>query len=85
VKRKQGFGVPLEYWFRGALSDFARDNLSPAELQHLDVIQTASVSQLLEEHRCGRRDNSALIWNLLNLVFWRRAAERKPATAVEAV
>src|SRR5262245_49397 len=76
-KPKQGFGVPFEFWFRGSLSAFAQEHLSSSEFEDLDMFDTKTLARLLKDHASGRRDNSPLIWNLLNLVYWQRAFDNR--------
>jgi asparagine synthase (glutamine-hydrolysing) len=72
-RRKSGFGVPLCEWFRGvgpaasllqevASSDTLAGLLAPTEL-----------ARIIAEHRSGQRDNSDLLWGVLNLGLWRQA------------
>jgi asparagine synthase (glutamine-hydrolysing) len=77
-KPKQGFGVPFEFWFRGSLSAFAQEHLSSPELEGLDMFDIKALTRLLIDHASGRRDNSPLIWNLLNLVYWKQTFARRP-------
>jgi asparagine synthase (glutamine-hydrolysing) len=67
---KQGFGVPLERWFRQDLREFASDLLLGTRFRQRGVIQPAFVKQLLDDHVSGRRAGHYLIWNLLMLESW---------------
>ena len=69
---KMGFGVPLDYWFRGELKEMAYDLLlSQRAIQrgyfHRDVVQ-----QLLDEHVSQTRAWHYQLWNLLMLELWHR-------------
>lgn len=71
-RRKSGFGVPLERWFReadglGALIQGLADR--PAA----DVFDRPALQRLVNEHRSGRHDYSEALWTALNLVLWREA------------
>ncbi len=71
-RRKSGFGVPLDRWFR------ANDGLG-ARLLDLpdhpaaDVFDRKVLRTLVAEHRSGRADHSDLLWAALNLCMWREA------------
>lgn len=80
-KPKQGFGVPLEFWFRGSLASFAEENLKASELDQFGLFQRKAVQKLLQDHQAGTRDNSKLLWNLLNLVYWRRSLHQASRAA----
>lgn len=72
TKKKQGFGVPLEKWFRGELKDFAYENLLSKDASERGYFQMKQVRYLLDEHQSGNRDNSHYIWTLLFLELWHR-------------
>jgi asparagine synthase (glutamine-hydrolysing) len=71
-RRKMGFGVPLEHWFRHELRDFTRDILlAPASLNR-GYFRPEAVRQLVDDHQEGRFDHSARLWALLVLELWQQ-------------
>ena len=81
-RKKQGFNVPKARWFRGGLREFAFDNLSPQQVQRMELFRPEGVSRLLDDHVAGRRDNSHQIWGLLCLsLWWQQFIECKEARA----
>jgi asparagine synthase (glutamine-hydrolysing) len=62
---KQGFGVPLTEWFRGALGDFARSELD-AFCRDADILDRREVEATL------RRGDAWGAWYLLVLALWHR-------------
>jgi asparagine synthase (glutamine-hydrolysing) len=71
-RRKRGFGVPLDRWFREDLDAYATAMLGAgARLRaHLDGLE---VDRLLSEHRAGARNHGHTLWTLLTLeLFLRR-------------
>jgi asparagine synthase (glutamine-hydrolysing) len=71
-RKKMGFGVPLDRWFRGELKEMAFDTLlSPAALQR-GYFKRKSIERLLNEHVTLRADHSYRIWALLFLELWHR-------------
>ncbi|KGN34566.1 asparagine synthase [Knoellia sinensis KCTC 19936] len=71
-RRKAGFPVPLETWFRGGLRDMAHDLiLGPNSFCSAHLDQTA-VRGVLHRHSAGKSDESVRIWTLLSLEVWAR-------------
>ncbi|MGB6041570.1 MAG: asparagine synthase (glutamine-hydrolyzing) [Pirellulales bacterium] len=71
-RRKMGFGVPLDHWFRHELKDFSRDLLTDDTARNRGYFRPEIVSQLLNEHAEARRDHSDRLWALLVLELWHR-------------
>jgi asparagine synthase (glutamine-hydrolysing) len=71
-RRKHGFGVPLDRWFREDLDGYARSMLGRgARVRRL--LRGQELDELLAEHRSGRRAHGHALWTLLTLeVFLRR-------------
>ena len=69
-RKKMGFGVPLNHWFRTSLKDFLTDHLLSARSRQRGITSPEFVGRLIEEHRTGRRDNSQWLWTLLMLELW---------------
>jgi asparagine synthase (glutamine-hydrolysing) len=69
-RRKVGFRVPLDVWFRTGLRDFAADTLlDPASFTN-QMFDPAVVRRLVESHLSGRRDEQLRLWPLLCLEVW---------------
>lgn len=69
-RKKMGFGVPLNHWFRGSLKDFAAETLLSSRSLGRRYFQSGFVRQLLNEHSVGKKDHAYKIWNLLILEIW---------------
>jgi asparagine synthase (glutamine-hydrolysing) len=80
-RRKVGFRVPMDTWFRGGLEDMAWDVLSAADSLASTLMDRGAVLRLLERHRSGVADEEARIWPLLSLEVWHRTFFRGPAPA----
>ena len=72
-RRKRGFGVPLDRWFRTSLRSFARSRLDGPGSRVRQHLHGEAVTALLDEHDRGT-NHGHTIWTLLTLeVFLRHA------------
>jgi asparagine synthase (glutamine-hydrolysing) len=71
-KRKHGFSVPTDRWFRGELREFAEDVLQDGATRRHGYFDPAAVTRLLREHRSGRHVWDTPLWVLLNFELWHR-------------
>jgi asparagine synthase (glutamine-hydrolysing) len=69
-RRKVGFRVPLDAWFRDGLEAFAWDSLTSQASFASTVFDRTMVRQLLERHRSGLVNEETRIWTLLCLEVW---------------
>ena len=90
-RRKQGFGVPLDVWFRGDLRGLFHDVLLSARARQRGYFDACFVDRLVREHLAGSRDHTLRLWQLLVFELWHRryldaasasASGRPPAAAV---
>ena len=72
-KKKQGFAIPGESWFRSTLQDHAKERLLDPKALGRGYFDRRVVEQVLTYHAQGQRDFSAWIWCLLVLEEWHRA------------
>lgn len=68
LRRKQGFSLPLDAWFKGGWGDFVRDVLQGADTR---LFSQAALQDLLEGQRNGR-SNTARLFSLTMFELWRR-------------
>jgi asparagine synthase (glutamine-hydrolysing) len=80
-RRKMGFGVPLEHWFRGQLRDFLRDILLSRRAVERGYFKPAAVAALIDAHLGGSVDHQYQLWNLLMLELWHRVCVDAPMTS----
>jgi asparagine synthase (glutamine-hydrolysing) len=72
-RRKRGFGVPLDRWFREDLAPYVTSTLGAPDARVRAHLRGAGVDDLLAEHASGRVDHGHRLWTLLTLeVFLRR-------------
>ncbi|HWC32284.1 MAG TPA: asparagine synthase C-terminal domain-containing protein, partial [Actinomycetota bacterium] len=71
-KRKHGFSVPTDPWFRGELRTFALDVLLDERTKSRGYFDARVVERLWREHVSGRHVWDMQLWTLLNLELWHR-------------
>ena len=72
-RRKRGFGVPLDRWFRTELRSFAESMLTHKSSRVCEHLEPSSVRNLVSEHMSGFASHGHALWTLLTLeVFLRR-------------
>jgi asparagine synthase (glutamine-hydrolysing) len=72
-RRKMGFAVPLEKWFRGPLRAIASDVLLDGTAERRGIVRRDYVSRMIDDHVSGRRLHHARLWSLLMLELWFRS------------
>ena len=73
TRRKRGFGVPLDRWFREDLHEYVGDMLGSPQARVRAHLAATVIDRLLHEHASGARDHGQVLWLLLTLeVFLRR-------------
>jgi asparagine synthase (glutamine-hydrolysing) len=68
--KKQGFGVPVDYWFNNQLADQLNQLLEPNFLISQGIFHSDAVQKLLNEHRTGRANHKGKLWNLFVFQKW---------------
>lgn len=69
-RKKMGFGVPIEHWFRGELKGYVRDRLLGGTAIQRGVFQQAAVERLINEHQHTKINHAHQLWALLTLEMW---------------
>lgn len=82
-RRKMGFGVPLDQWFRGHLSEFLRDILLSRRAEERGYFKRAAIEGLIDAHVGGGSDHQYRLWNLLMLELWHRRFIDAPMTSAD--
>ena len=70
TRRKMGFGVPIGYWFRGAMQPFLRETLLSEKSFRRGLFKPDRVRGIIDEHVEHRMDHSHRLWSLLMLELW---------------
>jgi asparagine synthase (glutamine-hydrolysing) len=81
-RKKVGFRVPFNEWFRGPYRDLVRDLLTSNTSEVARICQRTILRRLVEEHITGKQNHEKILWSLANLEMFLRTF--KP-TGLEAV
>lgn len=69
TRRKKGFALPLDSWFKGPLRDWAHDVLLSTRARQRGLLEMSAVERLLARHQAGE-DHGERIWSLIVLETW---------------
>ena len=72
TRKKMGFGVPIDHWFRDELRELLHDVLLSHRASQRGLLRQDVVRRLIEEHTSGVFDHAYRLWNLLCLELWQR-------------
>jgi asparagine synthase (glutamine-hydrolysing) len=64
-RKKMGFAVPLDRWFRGPLAAQMKALATSPHLLGTGFFSPGSLERVVNRHLAGRRDHSAVLWALL--------------------
>lgn len=68
-RKKMGFGVPIDHWFRHELKEMVYDTLLSRKAIQRGYFNRGYIEQMLNRHQAGETWQY-LIWNLLMLEMW---------------
>jgi asparagine synthase (glutamine-hydrolysing) len=85
---RHGFASPYDDWLRGSLGEEVDRRYAPGSALS-ELIDPATASRLVSDHRSGRANHKDLLYCLLELsewhrVFIERAGEREPAAVARS-
>ncbi|MFO1002417.1 MAG: asparagine synthase (glutamine-hydrolyzing) [Planctomycetaceae bacterium] len=72
TRKKMGFGVPIDHWFRAELKPMLYDVLLSERCLSRGLLNPLAVKTLVDEHVSGTMDHAYRLWNLLCLELWQR-------------
>ena len=67
---KQGFTIPLKWWFKDELKHYARERILNGKLAEIGWINKPFLEMILDQHMNGKRDFTYHMWNFLVLSEW---------------
>ncbi|HSM72098.1 MAG TPA: asparagine synthase (glutamine-hydrolyzing), partial [Anaerolineales bacterium] len=69
-REKQGFMLPIAYWFRNDLYPLVSQTLENSHFVKQGWFKKEAIQTLLDEHHSNRHDHHVRLWMLLNLELW---------------
>jgi asparagine synthase (glutamine-hydrolysing) len=66
-RKKQGFAVPLDRWFRNELKDLSCESLFAADV---GIFDRKFLKKIWEQHQSRHYDRSAHLWSILMFRKW---------------
>ena len=80
-RKKMGFAVPLDIWFRGSLREHIVDVVRGSRLADCGIFEKRTLARMVQQHQSGQRDFSAPLWSLLMFEGFLRRHEQAAAPA----
>jgi asparagine synthase (glutamine-hydrolysing) len=80
-RRKVGFRVPLDVWFRGELQEMTHDLLLAPTSFASQVFDRNAIAALVKAHDEGRTSEEAALFTLLSLEIWHETCIQSAARA----
>jgi len=72
-RKKMGFGVPIDFWFRGQLKDYLSDTLLSTHALNRGLFKREAIERLLNTHTTTAMSYASQLWALLTLELWFRS------------
>jgi asparagine synthase (glutamine-hydrolysing) len=83
TRKKMGFGVPLEDWFRHELKELTHDVLLGSTSGQRGYFRPEVVREMVEQHEAGTVNFCYPLWSLLVLELWlQRWCDGRPSTSL---
>lgn len=83
-RKKMGFAVPLDVWFRGSLREHIMEVAAGERLGGSGIFDADVLKRIVTDHRSHRRDHSAVLWALLMFDgFLRNHSQTRPVPRAE--
>jgi asparagine synthase (glutamine-hydrolysing) len=76
-RKKQGFAIPLDQWFRGDAAQMLLDVMEAERDVVKDLFQRATLVRWLEDHRRGMANHGERLWAILMVLLWHHVVVRR--------
>lgn len=70
-RKKHGFSVPLDSWFRGELKAMTEDALMNSDLIH-QYLNVTYIEKMWQAHQSGKIQHGSTLWSLLMFALWQQ-------------
>ena len=67
---KMGFAIPMEYWLRKELKEWANEILSEKNLKKSNLLNVELIRNKWEEHLSGKRNWQYFLWDIIVFQMW---------------
>ncbi len=71
-RKKQGFNIPLDVWFRNDLEEMARETLFDRTSTNRGFFKKGYIDKIIKSHKNKERDLSNQLWSLILFEKWCR-------------
>jgi asparagine synthase (glutamine-hydrolysing) len=71
-KRKHGFSVPIDPWFRGKLRSYVQEILLDPKTLNRGIFKRKTIEHLFQDHLRGKEIYDTHLWLILNFELWHR-------------
>jgi asparagine synthase (glutamine-hydrolysing) len=77
-RKKMGFGLPIDHWFRHELREMTYDVLLDSRARQRGYFRPDVIRRYIDEHVAGKAQHHFRLWNLLLLELWHRTFIDQP-------
>lgn len=71
-RKKQGFAMPVDLWFRGELRDLLVEVVNEKALADIPELNSGAVIARRDKHIQGEENNSTMLWYIFSYLLWYR-------------
>ncbi len=68
--KKQGFGVPVDYWLKNQLKDELISLMEPDFINNQGIFNYSTINNWFEEHVSGKENHKGKLWNFYVFQKW---------------
>jgi asparagine synthase (glutamine-hydrolysing) len=68
--KKQGFGVPVDYWLKNQLKDKFLNLVNPDFIKEQGIFNNELIHKWFDEHITGKENHKGKLWNLYVFQLW---------------
>ena len=66
----EGFKLPTNMWMRKELKNYLIKIVNSSKFSKIGIFNIKNIKFILKEHFDKKKDNSMLIWLIINFYFW---------------
>ena len=81
ARKKEGFDIPAQRWFRGALRPLMEETLSESRVRSTGLFHCEAIEKVKRDHLARRANNGYQLWGLVTLFLWMKRWKVETATA----